>query len=164
MSDITWAHLDKQKVGKFGEYFAKMALVRAGLDVYSPEVDDRSIDAIVRLPGLLGAQPRYLDLQVKAARIGSNNYIYVKKRLFPMREDAFIAIVVFKEGSEPDFFLIPLKTWETPAPPFSSPNYENKKSEPEWGLSIGKNYELHLARFAFATIVEDLKNGIWPQY
>jgi hypothetical protein len=42
-----------------------MALVPAGLDVYLPEVDDRAIDALVRVPG---DPPRYFDMQVKTIR------------------------------------------------------------------------------------------------
>jgi hypothetical protein len=48
--DRSWAHLDRLKLGRYGEYYAKMALVRGGFDVYAPEVDDKANDLIIRVP------------------------------------------------------------------------------------------------------------------
>jgi hypothetical protein len=75
--DRSWAHLDKLKVGTYGEYHAKMALVRAGFDVYSPEVDDKAIDLVLRVPG---SPPRYLDVQVKTVRTVKPTYVFMRKR------------------------------------------------------------------------------------
>ena len=34
----TWADLNRLQTGKYGEYFAKMALILAGFDVFSPDI------------------------------------------------------------------------------------------------------------------------------
>lgn len=83
--DRSWAHLDKLKVGRYGEYYAKMALVRAGFDVYSPEVDDKAIDLVLRVPG---SPPRYLDVQVKTVRTGIPLTRSCARRTSPSRETA----------------------------------------------------------------------------
>jgi hypothetical protein len=77
VSAPTWAHLDNLRLGKWGEYFAKRAFVRAGLDVYSPEVDDRAIDALIHIPS---DPPRYLEVQVKTVRAAKSGYIFMRKR------------------------------------------------------------------------------------
>jgi hypothetical protein len=77
VSAPTWAHLDNLCLGKWGEYFAKRAFVRAGLDVYSPEVDDRAIDELIRIPS---NPPRYLEVQVKTVRAAKSGYIFMRKR------------------------------------------------------------------------------------
>lgn len=46
MSD--WSNLTHLQIGKYGEYFAKMAFNRAGFDVYAAEVDNKGIDFVVR--------------------------------------------------------------------------------------------------------------------
>jgi hypothetical protein len=46
-----WADLNHLQTGRYGEYFAKMALVRAGFDAFSPEVDDKGIDSVLRIDG-----------------------------------------------------------------------------------------------------------------
>lgn len=158
----TWAHLDKLRVGKWGEYFAKMTFVRAGLDVYSPEVDDRSIDALVRMPGALEAAPRYLEIQVKTVRAAKPGYVFMSKRLFPIRAGAFLALVLLAEGSEADLYLIPSLVWREPVPPFSSRDYEGKKSEPEYGLSLSPATIPKLQPYLFQNVLSGLISGAWP--
>ena len=74
----TWADLNHLQTGRYGEYFAKMALVRAGFDVFSPEVDDKGIDLVLRIDG---DPPRYYDVQVKTVR-SRNTYVFMRKDKF----------------------------------------------------------------------------------
>lgn len=158
----TWAHLDKLRLGKWGEYFAKMAFVRAGLDVYSPEVDDRSIDALIRIPGELEATPRFLEIQVKTVRAVKTSYVFMSKRLFPVRTGAFLALVHLTEGSEADLYLIPSLAWRDPVAPFSSRDYEGKKSEPEYGLSLSPATIPKLQPYLFQRVLPEVLSEAWP--
>ena len=130
--DRSWAHLDRLRVGRYGEYFAKMALVRAGLDVYSPEVDDRAIDLVIRIPS---SPPRYLDVQVKTMR-GATGYVFMRKPHFTIEDNRYLALVLLAEGAEPEMYLIPSTKWREPLPPFSSRDYPGLKSEPEYRLAL----------------------------
>ncbi len=47
--NYTWKHLNHLQLGKYGEYFVKMELIRNCFDVYSSEVDDRGIDFIIQI-------------------------------------------------------------------------------------------------------------------
>lgn len=131
--DQGWAKLDRLKVGRYGEYFAKMALVRAGFDVYAPEVDDKAIDLIIRLPE---SPPRYLDVQVKTIRTSKPGYVFIRKKHFGLETNRFLALVLLTEGAEPSMYMIPATAWLDPKPPFTSPDFEGLRSDPEYGLSI----------------------------
>ena len=43
-----WKDLSPLQIGKYSEYLAKMEFILYGFDVYSPELDDKGIDFIVR--------------------------------------------------------------------------------------------------------------------
>ena len=159
----TWAHLDRLRLGKWGEYFAKMAFVRAGLDVYTPEVDDRAIDAIIRIPSQSDAAPRYLEVQVKTVRAAKPGYLFVTKRQFPIRAGAFLGLVHLAEGAEANLYLIPSQVWREPRPPFTSRDYEGKKSEPEYGLSIAPATFPALRPYLFQNVLPGLLSGAWPE-
>lgn len=57
--------------------------------------------------------------------------------------------VLFNEGREPDFYLIPSTVWKKTNDVFVSRDYEGLISDPEWGINIsGKNLpELERYRF-----------------
>ena len=63
IKSMDWSKLNKQQLGKYGEYIAKMELIKYGLDVYSSEIDDHGIDFVIRKDG-----QQYFDIQVKAIR------------------------------------------------------------------------------------------------
>ncbi|WP_237478307.1 DUF4365 domain-containing protein [Lichenibacterium dinghuense] len=145
VSDRSWAHLDRLKVGRYGECFVKMALVRAGLDVFSPEVDDKAIDLVIRIPS---SPPRYLDVQVKTAR-GSTGYVFMRKRHFTIEANRYLALVLLNEGDAPEMYLIPSTAWREPQSPFSSRDYPGLKSEPEYGLALTPAALQRLQAFRF---------------
>jgi hypothetical protein len=146
VDDRSRAHLDRLKLGRYGEYYAKMALVRAGFDVYAPEVDDKAIDLIVRVPD---APPRYYDVQVKTVRTAKPTYLFLRKKHFTLEPNRYLALVVLHEGEEPLLFMIPASQWLDAQAPFSSRDYEGLKSDPEYGLSLSKETRHSLERFRF---------------
>jgi hypothetical protein len=108
-----WAELTRLQTGRYGEYFAKMALVRAGFDVFSPEVDDKGIDFVLRADG---DTPSYYDVQVKTVR-SRNTYVFMRKEKFRLRPNLLLALVVLDGGSEPEIYLIPPAFGATPGRP-----------------------------------------------
>jgi hypothetical protein len=128
----TWASLNSLQLGRFAEYHVTMALVRAGLDVYTPAIDDRGIDLVARLgPG------RYLEIQVKATR--GFNYVFLRKSVFAIDSFRYLAYVLLNGETEPTVFLIPSTAWLVPNGLFVSRDYEGKKSAPEYGLTVTRS-------------------------
>jgi hypothetical protein len=146
-----WAELNRLQTGRYGEYFAKMALVRAGFDVFSPEVDDKGIDFVLRADG---DAPRYYDVQVKTVRSRST-YVFMRKEKFRLRPNLLLALVILDGGSEPEIYLIPASAWRDARPPFADRPYEGKKSAPEYGLMLSSAAMAALEPFRFTGRIPD---------
>lgn len=139
-----WADLNHLQVGRYGEYVAKMALVRAGFDVFSPEVDDKGIDFVLRIDD---DPPRYHDVQVKTVR--RTSYVFMRKDEFRLTPNLLLALVILPEHREPEMYLIPSSAWREARHPFVDRNYPDKASAPEYGIVLSPAALTALARFRF---------------
>jgi hypothetical protein len=144
-----WVRLNKQQVGAYAEYFVKMELTMYGFQVYETEVDDRGIDFIARFE-----DGPFIEIQVKSLR--SLGYIFAQKKKFALRENLFMAVVLFFEGTPPDIYLIPSSAWKNPNQLFVSRDFEGLKSPPEWGLNLSQKNMAALEQYRFDTIVSHL--------
>lgn len=150
-----WSALSARQLGRYGERLAHLEFSARGFDVYVPDVDDRSVDFVVR-----SASRRFIEIQVKSLR--KHGYVFMKKRLFPPHEDLHVVLLVFADGQQPDMYLIPSKTWlESPLPAgFSSRDYgPGLKSEPEWGLQVTAKTRDLLDEFRFDRAVAQLNRS-----
>ncbi len=124
--------LNHLQLGRYGEYYAKMEFTKAGFDVYTAEVDDKGIDFVIRKN-----ENEYFDIQVKSIR--NCNYVFMKKEVFKPRKNLHLALVLIEEKRDPTILLIPSLEWKNKTHPFLvERNYENKKTKPEWGISISR--------------------------
>jgi hypothetical protein len=145
----SYAGLTNQQLGRFAEYHVRMALSRAGLDVYTPAIDDRGIDLIVRL-GIA----HYVEIQVKATR--GLQYVFLRKQVFPIHPNRFLAYVYFVGDEAPTIYLIPSTAWRIPDDLFVSHDYEGKRSAPEYGLSLTPRKLLRLEPYRLEQVLPDL--------
>lgn len=150
MVEYAWNKLNHLQIGRYAEYLVKMEFVRHGFDVYTSEVDDRGIDLVVRRD-----KDTYYDVQVKSLHKG--NYIFFQKDNFDPRPNLFAAVVIFYEGEPPHLYLIPSVAWNKPNFLLVNYDYKNRKSKPEWGLSVTKKSQRLLEDFAFELVVRKLK-------
>jgi hypothetical protein len=151
----TWSALSAQQLGRYGERIAHLEFSAHGFDVYVPDVDDRSVDFVVR-----SATRRFIEVQVKSLR--NRGYVFMRKRLFQPHEDLHVVLLVFADGRQPDIYLIPSKTrLASPLPAgFSSRGYgPGLKSEPEWGLQITAKSRVLLEEFRFDHAVARLNSS-----
>jgi hypothetical protein len=141
-----WSRLNHLQVGRYAEYFVKMQFVLLGFDVYTAEVDDRGIDFVLR------QEPdRYWDVQVKSIR--KTGYVFFPKAKTRIRPTLLIALVIFRDGEEPDLFLVPAATWENPGDDLQGVlvirEYEGLKSPPEYGINLSRKGIKALNAFRF---------------
>lgn len=129
--EFGWETMTAAQLGRYGEYYAKMQFARAGLDIYTAEVDDKGIDFVVR-----ASSERYLEIQVKSVR--KWNYVYMRKKHLALHPNRFLALVAVVDEQDPHLFMIPTLRWKKPDELFKSYDYEGKKSAPEWGLALSK--------------------------
>ncbi|MEM7210311.1 MAG: DUF4365 domain-containing protein [Pseudomonadota bacterium] len=151
MQEMTWDQLNHLQLGKYAEYYTKLRLTRHGLQIYSPEIDDRGIDFIAR-PG----DGPFIEIQVKSIR--GFNYVFMRKEHFPLGQTRYLVLGLFVADSsdEPDLFLIPATTWLQPDAVFVSRDYEDSKSAPEWGINVSRKNLPRLRDFAFDKMLAEL--------
>lgn len=137
MPNTDWGVLTSLQLGRYAEYYAKMEFASYGMEVYSSEVDDHGIDFIVK-----DKKGRFCEIQVKSLR--GLGYVFMQKKKFNIENrNLYLALLIFKNGSLPDIFLIPSAAWEEPNEVFVDRKYDkaDQKSQPEWGINISnKNY------------------------
>lgn len=135
MYNLNWNKetLNKQKLGRFGEYYAKMALASYGMNIFTSEVDDHGIDFVAE------SKKGFLKFQVKTIR-DNTSYVFMKKKYFNIFDEfLFLLLIILKDGEHPMLFAIPATAWQsTDKNAFVFHPYDNKKSEPEYGINISK--------------------------
>ncbi len=95
MKHTRWSYLSDQRLGKYGEYFAKMEFTWRGFDVYAAEVDDKAIDFVIRR-----SETTFYDVQVKSLR--SLSYCYFLKSHFQPRQRLYVVLALFLTDDLPD--------------------------------------------------------------
>jgi hypothetical protein len=144
VADI-WKALTKQQLGRYAEYFVKMRFTLRGWSVYSPEIDDRSVDFVAVRP----KSEKFFVVQVKSIR--GAGYAFVRKRLSPLSDTRLLALAIFGAPAVPDLYLIPSTVWRIPDRCFVSRDFgPGRKSEPEWGVeATARHIQSRLQEFAF---------------
>lgn len=147
-----WASLTKQQIGKYAEYFVKMRFTLHGWNVYTPDIDDRSIDFVSSPPN----SNEFYAVQVKSIR--GSGYAFMKKRLFSLAPSRLVVLAIFGEIEVPDLYLIPSTTWRSPDKCFVSRDFgPGRKSEPEWGVeATPKHIGSRLTEFSFQSQLDRL--------
>jgi len=148
MEKQKWKDLSPLQIGKYSEYIAKMEFILYGFDVYSPELDGKGIDFIVRK-----VDSSYFDIQVKAVR--DFNYIYFQKSKFQIRENLYAFILIYRKELKPSMYLIPSNIWNKPNKLFVSRDYKGKKSVPEFGINLSEMNVPKLDEFIFEKTIEN---------
>ena len=140
-----WSGLNRLEIGRYAEYYVKLELAMLRFDIYTPELDQRGIDFVVRTPKHV-----YYDIQVKSVRKGSS-YVFMRESKFEIRKTSLVAVALFENGHEPDLYLIPSLSWKKPDGVVFvyRPYDKGQKSPPEYGLNASTKNLPSLAPFRF---------------
>ena len=144
MSAYAWAKLNKRQLGRYAEYFVKMEFTLAGVDIFTPEIDDKGIDFVAK-----SSRGKFWEVQVKSILKSTN--IYLDKQKFDVRSDSLLlALVRFIDDQPPKLLLIPSQVWLAPNTLFVG---YDRKDYSEWGVQLGKKNEPLLLRYAFEEFI-----------
>lgn len=99
-------------------------------------------------------EERCYDVQVKSVR--RLKYIFFPKDRFTARHNLLAAVMIFLDGEEPQFYLIPSTAWLVPNALLVSHDYEGTKSKAEWGLNISRKNLYLLPHFKFEEVLQTL--------
>ena len=136
MYNLNWSReeLTRQKLGTFGEYYAKMALASYGMSIYTSEVDDHGIDFVAE------TENGFRKFQVKTIR-SRTNYVFMKADNFDVTDESlYLLLIILTDGEHPALYAIPASAWNHAEPPFVFHDYEGKKSKPEYGINLSKKH------------------------
>ena len=135
MYNLNWSRkeLTKQRLGTFGEYYAKMTLASYGMSIYTSEVDDHGIDFVAE------TKNGFIKFQVKTVR-QSTNYVFMLEDHFNIEDETlFLFLSILIDGEHPVSYIIPATVWgDTSKGVFVHRTYEGKKSKPEYGINLSK--------------------------
>lgn len=150
MERYNWEALNHLQIGKYAEYFVKMEFTMHKFHVYSSEVDDHGIDFVVKK----GETGPYMEVQVKSIR--NKGYVFIPESKMPkeLSEKRLIAVVIFKQGAEPELFLFNSTVWKNLNELFVFHKYDGKKSAPEYGINISEKNMKLLQQYRFHDVIE----------
>ena len=155
MYNLNWSRddLTPQKLGTFGEYYAKMALASYGVDIYTSEVDDHGIDFVAE------TKRRFLKFQVKTIRCKTTNYVFMRKDMFDISDPAlYLLLILLMDGEDPELYLIPATSWsDTSKTALVYHAYDGKKSTPEYGVNLSKKNLSQLECFKLEHFIDSLR-------
>lgn len=153
MYNLNWSREDltRQKLGTFGEYYAKMILASYGMSIYTAEVDDHGIDFVAETKRV------FLKFQVKTIRQGTD-YVFMKARNFDIEDESlYLFLIVLTDGEHPAMYVIPASSWnDSEKSVFVYHDYEGKKSESEYGLNLSKKNMPQLEVFTVGNFVDSV--------
>lgn len=133
MFNLNWSRkeLTRQRLGTFGEYYAKMTLASYGMSIYTSEVDDHGIDFVAE------TKKGFMKFQVKTVRQGTG-YVFMLEEHFNIADGTlFLFLSILSDDKLPDSYIIPATVWENDASGmFVYRKYEGKKSKPEYGINL----------------------------
>lgn len=142
--DWTRKELTRQRLGTFGEYYAKMVLASYGMSIYTSEVDDHGVDFVAE------TKRGFIKFQVKTVR-HDTNYVYMLEEYFDVEDDTlFLFLSILTDGEFPVSYIVPATVWKDDVTGmFVHRTYEGKKSKPEYGMNLSaknipfiENYKL----------------------
>ena len=140
MFNLNWSRkeLTKQRLGSFGEYYAKMVLASYGMSIYTSEVDDHGIDFVAETKNC------FMKFQVKTVRCDTK-YVYMLEEHFDVEDETlFLFLSILTDGELPVSYIVPATVWKNDVTGmFVHRTYEGKKSKPEYGIKLSvKNMPL----------------------
>lgn len=132
MLSQTMSELNRQQIGQFAEYYAKMLFASYGFYVYTSEVDDHGVDFVAKSKAGV-----FYEVQVKSVHA---NYAFIPKDKITLSDTFLVCYMLLCDENAPDVYVIPSTVWKNPSPPFVYHPYDKpgRRSEPEYGINYNK--------------------------
>jgi hypothetical protein len=141
MPNTKWSELNHMQLGRYAEYYAKMEFASYGFDVYTSEVDDHGVDFVVK-----AKDGSFYEIQVKAVR-DMNPVLLPKDKWDISSSGLLLALLLFKDGSLPDLYVIPATAWQQEDALLCEKDYAGLKSKPEYELRLSKKNLVLLGKY-----------------
>ena len=152
MYNLQWSRkeLSSNKLGTFGEYYAKMSLASYGMSIYTSEVDDHGIDFVAE------TGHGFLKFQVKTIRQGTG-YVYMAKKYFDITDkNLYLLLITLTDGEHPALYVLPSALWESIFEDNKLFVYHSTYEEPEYGINLSKKNLPLIEKFRLEKMIDEL--------
>lgn len=155
MFNLNWSRkeLTRQRLGTFGEYYAKMVLASYGMSIYTSEVDDHGIDFVAE------TKNGFMKFQVKTVRQGTNYVFMIEEHFNIADSELFLFLSILTDNELPVSYIVPATVWENDATGmFVYRKYEGKKSKPEYGINLSAKNMPFLDMYKVEKMIDKFSN------
>lgn len=98
------------KLHKYAQHFVKLELMKARLEVFESETASRGVDFIIK-----AASGKYQELFLQPINLETERSVKIAKEdLGELKDNLWIALVLFMKEMEPILHLIPSKILDNP--------------------------------------------------
>jgi len=121
-----------------------------GVDIYTPEIDDKGIDLVARTRG-----GQYWEIQVKS--VFRSSKVYLDGSRFKIDQpNLLVALVRLIQDEAPKAYLLKSSLWKETNSLFRRYDTISETRDGEYGIQIGKKNESLLSPYSFDKVVVTL--------
>ncbi|HDX9590783.1 TPA: hypothetical protein ROX98_003839 [Bacillus pseudomycoides] len=150
MGQYNLKELDNLEKGRYGKDLVKLKFMHYGFNICDSKEIGNSMG--------FGVQKNndYYNVRIRTAQKLTN--VYLKKQSVLLKENTLLALVIFKEDMNHDFYLIPLTIWNNPDNVFVSRNFdkEGQISNPEWAINLSQKNLSRLEPYRFVNTISGI--------
>ncbi len=139
---------------KYAEYLVKLEFMKARYEVFVNDSGSRGVDFIIK-----AKSGKYHEVSLQALNLEKDRSIKIPKSIWngEMRENRWIALVLFMKEMEPVVYLIPSKVWENPNQIFIDNDQGERFSHlSNWEIHVFTKAIQELSQYAFVEKVKEL--------
>ena len=142
------------KLRKFAQHFVKLELMKAWLEVFASESGSRGVDFIVKTQS-----GKYHELYLQPINLEKDRSVKIQKEdLGELKENLWIALVLFMKEMEPVLHLIPSRIFETPDDYIfiDSEQGERFKQLSNWEIKVFTKAIPELSKYSLSNMLSKL--------
>lgn len=144
------------KLTKYASHYVKLDLMKARLEFFSNDSGTKGVDLIIKTK-----QGSYHEISIQALNLeGSERSIKIPKSNwdYELRDNLWVALVLFMKDMEPAFYLIPSIIWENPNQIFiDNDQGERHKHLSNWEIKLFTKAIQELRKYGFHDMVQELQ-------
>lgn len=127
-----WSNFSSLQFEKYAAHFVKMNFIAANCAIYEDSGRSRGVSFVVK-----NEKGHYVDIYLATVYVEKTNYVAIPKyyRDKQLRENLYVALVLFMDERESIFYLVPSIVWCTPDELFTDSS-DYSRNKPSWGINI----------------------------
>lgn len=143
------------KINKYGEYLVKLEFMKARLEVFVNDSGSKGVDFIIKTNS-----GQYHEISLQTLHLEKDRSVKISKESLnhDLRDNLWIALVLFMKDMEPTVYLIPSKVLGNPDDYIFIDNDQGKRHShlSNWEIKVFTKAIRELSHYAFDNMVKEL--------